>query len=139
MLGLFHISSAHRQSFEPGACKPTDFHLVELHIWETFHNYAQIAMSNLNGEESPTKEDIEPASPIEPSVNVAQPDPPTPPVDTPQTFKCEKCGATFADEGSAAAHIQTCKGTQDESAEDETLDQKPIRQPSACATPPSIA
>ena len=30
----------------------------------------------------------------------------------PQSFKCEKCGAAFDDEGSAAAHIQTCKGSE---------------------------
>lgn len=29
-----------------------------------------------------------------------------------QSFKCEKCGAAFNDEGSAAAHIQTCEGTE---------------------------
>lgn len=33
------------------------------------------------------------------------------PAPAPQSFKCEKCGATFEDEGSAAAHIQVCKGT----------------------------
>jgi hypothetical protein len=44
-----------------------------------------------------------------PLPEIAQPD--APPEPTQQTFKCEKCGATFEDEGSAAAHIQECKGT----------------------------
>ena len=30
----------------------------------------------------------------------------------PESFKCEKCGAAFADEGAAAAHMQTCKGPE---------------------------
>ena len=50
---------------------------------------------------------IEPAS--HPSPDIAQPDAPSEP--TRQSFKCEKCGATFEDEGSAAAHMQVCKGT----------------------------
>ena len=50
------------------------------------------------------------AEAIEPVLEVNQPNPPPPPVTAAQTFECDKCGATFADEGSAAAHIQTCKG-----------------------------
>ncbi len=46
----------------------------------------------------------------EPTTEIAQPSAPPSPV--PETFKCEKCGAAFEDEGSAAAHIQTCKGTE---------------------------
>jgi len=38
--------------------------------------------------------------------------PAAPPTPLPQSFKCEKCGAAFADEGAAAAHIQTCKGPE---------------------------
>lgn len=45
----------------------------------------------------------------EPATEIAQP-PAAPPSPAPETFKCEKCGATFEDEGSAAAHIQGCKG-----------------------------
>lgn len=36
--------------------------------------------------------------------------PPSPSMTIPQTFKCEKCGAAYDDEGAAAAHIQLCKG-----------------------------
>ena len=52
-----------------------------------------------------------------PSPDISQPD--APPEPTRQTFKCEKCGATFEDEGSAAAHINECKGTQIISPEQE--------------------
>ena len=34
------------------------------------------------------------------------------PAPLPQSFKCEKCGAAFADEGAAAVHVQTCKGPE---------------------------
>lgn len=44
-----------------------------------------------------------------PTAEIPQPTPV--PAPAPQSFKCEKCGATFEDEGSAAAHIQVCKGT----------------------------
>lgn len=40
-------------------------------------------------------------------------EPATPPAPLPQSFKCEKCGAAFDDEGAAAAHIQTCKGPEE--------------------------
>ncbi|MGD0175464.1 MAG: hypothetical protein ABSC50_01390 [Candidatus Bathyarchaeia archaeon] len=46
----------------------------------------------------------------EPAVEIAQPAAPHGPL--PQSFKCEKCGAAFDDEGSAAVHIQTCKGPE---------------------------
>jgi len=51
-----------------------------------------------------------PTEAIEPVLQVNEPNSPLPPVATAQTFECDKCGATFADAGSAAAHIQTCKG-----------------------------
>lgn len=44
-----------------------------------------------------------------PITEITEPAPPLAPL--PQTFKCEKCGAAFTDESVAAAHIQTCKGT----------------------------
>jgi hypothetical protein len=47
---------------------------------------------------------------IEPAAEPAQPD--GPPAPLPQSFKCEKCGAAFADEGAAAIHIQTCRGPE---------------------------
>jgi hypothetical protein len=37
---------------------------------------------------------------------------PGPPGPLPQSFKCEKCGAAFADEGAAVVHIQTCIGPE---------------------------
>ncbi len=87
--------------------------------------------------EPPSTEPAQPTDPIEPAVDIAQPTPPPPPSESPQTFKCPKCGATFADEGSAAAHIQTCKVPEDTVSEDEGQ-QKPTPQPPAGATPPSI-
>jgi transposase-like protein len=51
---------------------------------------------------------IDPAS--QPSPSIAQPESPTLPIQ--QSFKCDKCGATFEDEGSAAAHIQECTGAE---------------------------
>ena len=87
---------------------------------------------------SPSPEPAEPTDPIEPAVDVTQPKPPPPPSDSPQTFKCQKCGATFSDEGSAAAHIQTCQGAEDSTSEDEDQ-QEPTPQPPASATPPRIA
>jgi hypothetical protein len=47
---------------------------------------------------------------LEPTAEIAQPA--GPPAPLPQSFKCEKCGAAFADESAAAVHIQTCKGTE---------------------------
>jgi len=47
---------------------------------------------------------------MEPAVEITPPA--GPPAALPQSFKCEKCGAAFADEGAAAAHIQTCKGPE---------------------------
>ena len=47
--------------------------------------------------------------PTDPPPGITQPDAPAAP--TQESFKCEKCGATFEDESSAAAHIQECKGT----------------------------
>lgn len=35
-----------------------------------------------------------------------------PPTPSPETFKCEKCGATFDNAGAAAEHIQNCEGTK---------------------------
>jgi hypothetical protein len=35
--------------------------------------------------------------------------PPLPAAPSPQSFKCDNCGATFEDEGSAAVHMQMCK------------------------------
>ena len=46
----------------------------------------------------------------EPPAEINQPTAPSAPPS--QSFKCEKCGAAFDDEGSAAAHIQTCKGIE---------------------------
>ncbi len=81
---------------------------------------------------------MEPNDPVEPAVDITQPTPPPPPTDTPQTFKCEKCGATFSDEGSAAAHIQTCKGTEDIAVEDED-EQKPRPQQPVSTNTPAVA
>ena len=53
---------------------------------------------------------VPPTDPTEALAEIPQPDVPSAP--GPQTFKCEKCGATFEDEGSAAAHIQTCSGLE---------------------------
>lgn len=62
-------------------------------------------MANLSSTGGPTAE-LTP----EPPAEIIQPTaPPAPPS---QSFKCEKCGAAFDDEGSAAAHIQTCKGIE---------------------------
>jgi hypothetical protein len=47
---------------------------------------------------------------LEPSAEIGQPL--GPPAPLPQSFKCEKCGAAFADEGAAAVHIQNCKGPE---------------------------
>jgi len=47
---------------------------------------------------------------LEPAPEIVQPA--GPPASLPQSFKCEKCGAAFADEGAAAVHIQTCKGPE---------------------------
>jgi hypothetical protein len=44
----------------------------------------------------------EPVSQPAPSITEAD----APPTVIKQSFKCEKCGATFEDEGSATAHIQ---------------------------------
>ncbi len=44
--------------------------------------------------------------------------PAAPPAPLPQSFKCEKCGAAFDDEGAAAAHIQTCKGPEEVSVKE---------------------
>jgi len=70
-----------------------------------------------------------PAEAIEPLLHVDEPNSPLPPVATAQTFECDKCGATFADEGSAAAHIQTCKGLGvdiPESGSEEEEKEKPV-------------
>jgi hypothetical protein len=64
-------------------------------------------------------EPAEPSGRIEPTVDITEPMQPPPPSETPQTFRCPKCGATFADEGSAAAHIQTCKAAEGFTSEDE--------------------
>ena len=76
-------------------------------------------MSTPTSNLSPTTEPTDPADPIEPAVDITQPTPPPPLSDTHETFKCQKCGATFADEGSAAAHIQTCNAPEDTAPEDE--------------------
>lgn len=94
-------------------------------------------MSNPATELYPTTEPAGPIDPIEPAVDITQPMPPRPPSDSPQTFKCQKCGATFSDEGSAAAHIQTCKASEDTASENEDQ-QEPTAQPQANPTPPSI-
>ena len=47
---------------------------------------------------------------LEPAAELAQPA--APPAPLPQSFKCEKCGAAFDNEGAAAVHVQTCKGTE---------------------------
>ncbi len=46
-----------------------------------------------------------------PTAEITQPA--APPAPLPQSFKCEKCGAAFDDEGAAAVHIQTCKGSEE--------------------------
>ena len=75
--------------------------------------------------EDPT---AEPAEVIERALEVNQPNPPLPPIMTAQTFECKKCGATFADEGSATVHIQTCKGLEDLPEEDEDKAKSPTIQ-----------
>jgi hypothetical protein len=77
---------------------------------------------------------------LEPAVEIAQPT--GPPVSLPQSFKCEKCGAAFADEGAAAVHIQTCKGLEEPATKDNEEKegkQKPIPEQSSTVTPPPIA
>jgi hypothetical protein len=71
-------------------------------------------------------------------MDITKPTPPPPPSEASQTFRCQKCGATFADESSAAAHIQTCKGPEDAAFEDEVEQDLTPRAP-ASTTPPGIA
>ena len=99
------------------------------HNGKTTSHHAWMTMGTPAGEPSPSTEPTEPSEPIQSSVDITQPMPPPPPSDSPQTFRCQKCGATFADEGSAAARIQTCKAAEDTASEDEDQ-QKPIPQPS---------
>lgn len=66
--------------------------------------------------DSEVHESTNPTDQIDSSVEAGHLKPPRPPVDT-HTFKCEKCGVTFTDEGSAAAHTQTCKVMESLSSE----------------------
>jgi len=63
------------------------------------------------GDENMNSPTAESTTILDPAGEITQPA--GPPTALPQSFKCEKCGAAFADEGAAAAHIQTCKGPED--------------------------
>lgn len=119
------------------------FYLVELLIMGYGRNQVVgIVMSAPNSNENVADTgSAEPAEPMKPGVDVDQPNAPAPPADTSQTFKCEKCGATFTDAGSAAVHIQTCKGLEEPTTdiEKDGGNQKPIPQPSPSGTPSPIA
>jgi len=47
---------------------------------------------------------------LEHAAEIAQPA--APPAPFRESFKCEKCGTAFDNEGAAVVHIQTCKGTE---------------------------